>query len=215
MARAVRDLTNTTVEDIPRPCRGCVFWEYAPADRALTGAAHDADFEKEAWCSEVSLIYGSAGKVVYDDDVALGYALCGPAEMFHGADVFPLRISRDALFLAVVRVAPEGRGRGLGKTLMHAVLKEAKARGKKAVEAYGDREFSHEVCVIPAAFLEAIGFRVKREHPRFPLYRLDLGSLAKMSKNVEAAVEAFLESVFSPVAEPAPTPARPTARMKR
>lgn len=202
MARAVRDLTNTTIDDIPRPCRGCVFWEYAPSDRALiTLGMHDADFEKEAWVSEMSLMHGSAGKIVYVDGRPVGYALFGPAEMFHGADVFPLRISRDALFLAVARVSPEGRGHGLGKVLMHAVLKEAKARGKKAVEAYGDREFTHEVCVMPAAFLEAIGFKVKREHPRFPLYRLDLGSLAKMSKNVEAAVEAFLESVFSPVAE--------------
>jgi len=64
MARQIRDLTNTTLDDVPRPCRGCVFWEYAPADRALTLGAHDADFEKEAWVSDVSLVHGAAGKVV-------------------------------------------------------------------------------------------------------------------------------------------------------
>jgi GNAT superfamily N-acetyltransferase len=206
MARQIRDLTHTNVDDIPRPCRGCVFWEYAPADRALTLGEHDADFEKEAWTSEMSLVYGSAGKVVYVDGRPAGFAICGPAEMFHGADVFPLRISRDALFLAMLRIVPEAAGRGVGKALVHAVLKEAKARGKRAIEAYGDREWEHEQCIIPGAFLEAIGFHVKRDHARFPLYRLDLGSLAQMSKNMEAAVESLLESLFTPA--PAPGRAR-------
>lgn len=197
MAREIRDLTHTNVDDVPRPCRGCVFWEYAPADRALTLGAHDADFEKEAWASEMSLVQGSAGKVCYVDGIAAGYALCGVQEMFHGADVFPLRISRDALFLAVIRILPEHAGRGVGKALVHAVLKEAKARGKKAVEVYGDRQWRHEACILPATFLETVGFRIKREHPRFPLYRLDIGSLAQHRQNIEAAVEAFLESVFA------------------
>jgi GNAT superfamily N-acetyltransferase len=204
VARQIRELTHTNVDDIPRPCRGCVFWEYAPADRALTLGAHDADFEKEAWASEVSLVNGNAGKMAYVDGSPAGFALCGPQEMFHGADVFPLRISKDALFLAMLRVLPQYTGLGIGKALVHAVLKEAKARGKKAIECYGDRNWQHEACILPSKFLEDAGFRVKRDHPRFPLYRLDLGSLAKHRRNVEAAVEAFLESVF--VSEPAGTP---------
>jgi GNAT superfamily N-acetyltransferase len=208
VARQIRDLTNTNVDDVPRPCRGCVFWEYAPADRALTLGAHDADFEKEAWASEVSLVYGSAGKIVYIDGRAVGFAMFGPHEVFHGADVFPLRISKDALFLAMLRILPDAAGRGVGKALVHAVLKEAKARGKRAVECYGDRSWQHEACIVPAGFLEAIGFRVKREHPRFPLYRIDLGSLATASKNVEAVVEAFLESVFSTEPAVGKAPAR-------
>ncbi|MCA1830817.1 MAG: GNAT family N-acetyltransferase [Actinomycetota bacterium] len=207
MPREIRDLTHTNVDDIPRPCRGCVFWEYAPADRALTLGAHDADFEKEAWTSEQALVYGSSGKIAYVDGGVAGYALCGAPEAFHGADVFPLRISRDALFLATIRILPEYSGRGVGKALVHAVLKEAKARGKRAVEAYGDRQWKHEACILPAVFLEVVGFRVKREHQRFPLYRLDIGSLAKHRQNIEAAVEAFLESVFAE--QPAiPQPAR-------
>ncbi|HEX9776057.1 MAG TPA: GNAT family N-acetyltransferase [Actinomycetota bacterium] len=204
MARQIRDLTHTNVDDIPRPCRGCVFWEYAPADRALTLGEHDADFEKEAWISETSLVAGTAGKILYVDGQPMGFAMCGTADVFLGADVFPLRISRDALFLATLRVLPEAWGQGVGKALVHAVLKEAKLRGKRAVECYGDREWAHEQCILPGAFLEAIGFRVKREHPRYPLYRLDLGSIAQLSKNVEAAVEQFLESIFSP--EPAAAP---------
>ena len=208
MARQIKDLTHTNIDDLPRPCRGCVFWEYAPADRALTLGPHDSDFEKEAWASEVSLVHGGCGKVAYIDGRPVGFALSGPQESFHGAEMFPLRISRDALFLAMLRILPEAVGCGVGKSLVHAVLKEAKARGKRAVECYGDRNWQHEACIVPAGFLEAIGFRVKRDHPRFPLYRIDLGSLAKMSKNVEAAVEEFLRSVFSTEPAVSKTPAR-------
>lgn len=208
MARNVKDLTHTNVDDIPRPCRGCVFWEYSVADRALTLGAHDADFEKEAWCSEVSLVQGGCGKVVYVDGVPAGFALCGRQEDFHGAEVFPLRISKDALFLATVRVVAEFRGEGIGKALVHAVLREAKARGKRAVECYGDRSWHLEACLLPASFLDVLGFRVKRDHPRFPLYRLDLGAIAKLTEGVEAAVEAFLESVFAPEPVAGRAPAR-------
>jgi GNAT superfamily N-acetyltransferase len=201
MARQIRDLNHATIDDVPRPCRGCVFWEYAPGDRALALGEHDADFEKEAWCSEVSLVHGNAGKIVYVDGAPMGFALCGDASMFHGADVFPLRVSRDALFLAMARILPQAQGSGVAKALMHAVLKEAKARGKRAVECYGDKVWEHEQCILPGPFLEAIGFRIKRDHARYPLYRLDISSLAQLSQNVEAAVEQFLESLFAP--EPA------------
>jgi len=198
MAREIKDLTHTNIDDLPRPCRGCVFWEYAPTDRALTLGEHSADFEKEAWCSEVTLVHHSAGKVVYVNGAPAGFALCGPQDIFHGAEVFPLRISKDALFLATMRIDEDYTGWGVGKALMHAVLKEAKTRGKRAVEAYGDRGWQHPACILPATFLEAVGFRVKREHPRFPLYRLDIGSIAKLQENVEAAVEKFLETLFTP-----------------
>lgn len=204
MPRQIRDLTHTNLDDVLRPCRGCVFWEYAPVDRALTLGEQAADFEKEAWCSEVTLVQGSCGKVAYVDGVAAGYALCGSEEIFQGAEVFPLRISKDSLFLATMRIDERFVGAGIGKALMHAVLKEAKARGKRAVEAYGDRGWQHPACILPATFLEAVGFRVKREHPRFPLYRLDIGSIAKLQENVEAAVEKLLESLFQP--EPATQP---------
>jgi len=112
----------------------------------------------------------------------------------------------------MVRILHDATGRGVGKALVHSVLKEAKARGKRAVECYGDRGWQHESCIVPAAFLEAIGFRVKREHPRFPLYRIDLGSLAKASKNVEAAVEAFLENLFTNEPAVGKAPARSNAQ---
>ena len=46
---------------------------------------------------------------------------------------------------------------------------------------------------------------------RFPLYRIDLGSLAKAGKNVEAAVEAFLENLFNNEPAVGKAPARSNA----
>lgn len=204
MGRQIRDLTPTNLEDVPQPCRACVFWELAPGDRAMCVSQEDAEFEKEAWCTEVSFTDGSCGKVVYLDDRPVAYALFGVPESFAGARVFPAKVSKEALFLAVAYVLPEAAGWGIGKAIVQAILAEAKRRSKRAVEAFGDRSWDHPACILPASFLEIVGFRVKREHPRFPLMRIDVRSLAKLSENVEAAVAELLDSLKArqPAAQP-------------
>jgi len=53
------------------------------------------------------------------------------------------------------------------------VARDVVERGYRALEAVGDREWDGG-WVLPEAFLDSCGFRVLREHPRFPLLRLDL-----------------------------------------
>lgn len=206
MGREIRDLTPANLEDLPQPCRACVFWELAPGDRAMCTSQEDAEFEKEAWCAEVSFTTGSCGRMAYLHDRPVGYALFGTPDVFAGARAFPSKVSKDALLLAVAYVLPDASGWGIGKAMVQAILAEAKRRGKRAVEAFGDRGWDHPACILPASFLEVVGFRVKREHPRFPLMRIDVRSLAKLSETVEAAVEQFLESLKIPA------PAAPSAR---
>lgn len=205
MGPRTRDLTVETLEDVWRPCRSCVFWEL-PAAARLAALEEDPEFEKEAWVSEVGLVHGRCGAVAYQDERPVGFALYGPADAFQGADAFPARVSRDALFLAVVRVLDGREGQGVGKALVQAALREAKDRGKRAVEAFGDKAWRHPACIVPAGFLESVGFKVRRQHPRFPLMRIDVRSLATLADEAAAAVEAFLGSVFGP--EPATRPAR-------
>lgn len=204
--RQIRDLTPANLEDVPQPCRACVFWELAPGDRAMCVSREDSEFEKEAWCTEVSFTAGSCGKVVYLDDRPVGYALFGAPDVFSGAGVFPAKVSKDAMLLAVAYVLPEAGGWGIGKAMVQAILAEAKRRGKRAVEAFGDRRWEHPTCILPASFLEVVGFRVKRDHPRFPLMRIDVRALAKLSETVEAAVEQLLGSLKMPA--PAAPPLR-------
>ena len=94
-----------------------------------------------------------------------------------------------------------------------AALPHADLPGGGAAGGLGAALVSLGAELVPGAdyVLEAIGFRVKREHPRFPLYRIDLGSLAKASKNVEAAVEAFLENLFNNEPAVGKAPARSNA----
>ncbi len=197
MGRKVADLDLKSLAELPARCRACVFWELSPTERAFA-IEHDAEFEKEAWCSELSLVWGAPGKVVYVDDRLAGFALAGRVESFPRAGFFPAKVSKDALFLATVHVMQEYQGQGIGKLLVQNIVKSAKEHGKRAVECFADKQWQGYDCMIPAEFGHAIGFKIKRDHIRFPLLRIDIRSLAKLSESVEAALESFLESLKVP-----------------
>ena len=80
-------------------------------------------------------------------------------------------IGSDAVLLTVARVSPEHSGGGIGRALVQAAAKDLTRRGVKAIEAYGG---TGEPCLLPAGFLEAVGFVRVREHARNPRLRLDL-----------------------------------------
>lgn len=203
MGRRVVDLDLRALHDLPLRCRGCVFWELSPADRAFA-VEHDAEFEKEAWCSELSLTWGAPGKLVYVDDVPAGFALAGPPAAFPRAGFFPARVSGDALLLATIHVMQDYQGQGIGKVLVQNIVKLAKERGLRAVECFADKQWAGYDCLIPAEFCHAIGFKIKRDHVRFPLMRIDIKALAKLSESFEAKLEAFLDSLKVPSAAPRP-----------
>ena len=207
MGRRIESLTLRTLDDLPARCRSCVFWELNPLDRAVA-MEHDPDFEKEAWVSATSLDIGTCGKVAYMDGIPAGYALAGMPGDFPRAAFFPARVSKDAYFLATLFVYPEHTGLGVGKALVQAIVKDAKDRGKRAIECFADREWRAPDCMIPAGFCEATGWRVKRDHARFPLMRIDMRSLAKVASQMEAAMEELLRTVRAPAE--APSPARTT-----
>lgn len=205
MGRRVVDLDLRALSDLPLRCRGCVFWELSPADRAFA-VEHDSEFEKEAWCSELSLTWGAPGKMVYIDDDPAGFALAGPPAAFPRAAFFPAKVSSDALLLATIHVLQPYQRQGIGKILVQNVVKLAKERGMRAVECFADKQWAGYDCMIPAEFCHAIGFKIKRDHIRFPLMRIDIKALAKLSESFEAKLEAFLDSLKVPTAAPRPAP---------
>jgi GNAT superfamily N-acetyltransferase len=209
LSRRIGDLTLETLRDIPLRCRGCVFWELSPLDRAIAMEA-DPEFEKEVWASSVCLHHGSAGKVAVLEGALVGFALAGPPNEFPRAESFPARVSRDAWFLATAHVVPDAIGRGVGKALVQAVLRDAKEHGKRALECFADRSWTRPDCILPVEFCDAVGFKVRRDHARFPLMRIDVRSLAKLTETAAEAVEEFLRSVKIPT--PSPGTARSTAR---
>lgn len=214
MSRRVARLTLDTLADLPSDVRSCVFWELDPVRREQVVASGDAPGEKEAWLSTILLEWGSCGRVLYVDDVAVGHALYAPPAFLPGAASLPTSpASDDAVLLASVCVVPDLAGGGLGRVLMQAVVKDLVRRGGiRALEAFGDSRSlgpraarGHAPCVLPADYLAHVGFKTVRPHPRYPRMRLDLRTAVTWRGEVEAALERLLGAV-RPTPRPAPTP---------
>jgi GNAT superfamily N-acetyltransferase len=213
MSRRLASLTLDLIDDLPLPCRACVFWELDPVSKARADVSGDPAFEKEAWVSEALLNWGSCGTLVYVDDLPAGYALYAPPTYIPRGAAFPTApVSGDAVLLATLRVVPDFAEGGLGRMLIQGVVRDLARRGVRAVEAFGDarprdpdeRPELSAHCVAPADFLRAVGFKTVRPHHRWPRLRLDVKGTQTWRAEAEAALERILGGTL-PV--PAPEPA--------
>ena len=89
MSRRLVNLTLDTLEDLPRPCRQCVFWELDPVAAERACAAGDPGLEKEAWVSQTLLEWGSCGKLVYVDGMPAGFVMYAPPAYVPRSMAFP------------------------------------------------------------------------------------------------------------------------------
>ncbi len=219
MVRRVFDLTSDGLEALPDRCRSCRFWELgasrpidveahldsggsvhglsgggpqaqgAGTDTTAGGTSDDALVEKCAWWRSVELEFGPSGRAVRVDAEVAAWCLFGPPEVFARRPAHMPRPSSDALLLATVWVERPFRGEGLGPLLLRTVIKEALRRDRRAVEAYGDRRHREAGCLLPVTWLLHEGFAVHREHPRYPLLRLDVHSTVRWSDSIEQMLE--------------------------
>jgi len=205
MSRRTVSITLDNIDDLPRRCRRCVFWELDPVARERAGEAGDTLLEKEAWVSSVLLEWGSCGRIAYVDAVPAGYVLFAPPAYVPRSIAFPTSpVSADAVLLAGGLIIPEFAGAGLGRMLIQQVARDLIRRGIRAIEAFGDGRWTTPGCLLPADYLLAVGFKTVRPHPRYPRLRLDLRSVATWREDVEYAIERLLGSI---TLEPALRPA--------
>ena len=210
MSRRVVGVTLDNLEQLPKHCRRCVYWELAPHIKAQAEEFGQTEVEKEAWVSGVLLEWGSCGRLIYSDSLPVGFVLYAPPNAVPRANAFPTSPpSADAVLLTGFHVLPEFRGGGLGRTLVQAVAKDLTRRGVRAIEAFGDaspnaaeNEAMGHACVVPAAFLTAVGFKTVRPHPKWPRLRLEIRSAISWKEDVEAALERLLGQVTISTAEP-------------
>jgi GNAT superfamily N-acetyltransferase len=196
MSRRLASVTLDNLDDLPRRCRRCVFWELDPVGRARAEESGDTEFEKEAWVSATLLEWGSCGKLVYVDGVPAGYVLFAPPAYVPRSVAFPTSpVSADAVLLMTGHVLPEFTGMGLGRMLVQGVAKDLIRRGVKAVEAFGDKQWEAPNCVLPADYLLSVGFKTVRPHPRYPRLRLELKTVVSWREDVEVALERLLQSM--------------------
>jgi GNAT superfamily N-acetyltransferase len=216
VGRRVEPLRPEAVEELPPGCRACLFWELgrprpdARTDDPADELAGDPAVQKQAWHTAAGLEDGAAGRVVRVDDRLAGYVLFAPPGRFAPRRPPVPGVSEDALFLATLWVDPLQRDGGIGRLLLHAAVKEAIARELAAVEVYGDRRFREADCVLPTMWLLHEGFEVHREHPRYPLLRLETRRTVRWTEALGDAVEGILGRV-RPDPERAPAPAPHTS----
>lgn len=204
MSRRVAGVTLDTLEQLPPQCRRCVFWELAPHVRKQAEEYGETELEKEAWVSSVLLDWGSCGRIISVDGVPAGYAFYAPPASVPGAATFPSGpVSADAILLTALRVEPEFESQGLARVLVQNVAKDLTRRGVHAIEAFGDLHETSGGCIIPSGFLQQVGFKTVRQHPKWPRLRLELRTALSWKEDVEAALEKLLGTVSVKTAEPA------------
>jgi len=196
VSRRLVNITLDNLDDLPRKCRRCVFWELDPVQRERAEEAGDTGLEKEAWLSNVLLEWGSCGKICYVDGVPAGYVLYAPPAYVPRSVAFPSSpVSPDAVLLMTAFIRPEFARGGLGRMLVQGLAKDLRLRGIKAVEAFGDLNWQAPSCVMRADYLLAVGFKTVRPHHRYPRLRLELKSAVSWREDVEYALERLLGSM--------------------
>jgi GNAT superfamily N-acetyltransferase len=195
VSRRLVNITLDNLDDLPRSCRRCVFWELDPVSGTRAHELGDSALEKEAWISSVLLEWGSCGKIMYVDGVPAGFVLFAPPHYVPRSVAFPTSpVSPDAALLMTAFVLPEFLGGGLGRVLVQGVAKELVKRGVKAIEVFGDLSWAGPSCLLPAEYLLAVGFKTVRPHPRYPRLRLDLKTTLTWREDVEYALERLFGS---------------------
>jgi len=201
VSRRLANITLDNLDDLPRRCRKCVFWELDPVSGERARDAGDSALEKEAWVSSVLLEWGSCGKIVYVDGAPAGYVMFAPPRYVPRSVAFPTSpVSSDAALLMTAHILPEFVGGGLGRMLIQGVAKELMHRGMRAIEAFGDLAWEGPRCVLPAEYLLAVGFKTVRPHPRFPRLRLELKTTLTWREDVEYALERLFGTVTPDIA---------------
>lgn len=196
MGRRLAPLTLDNVCDLPSRCRSCVFWELDPVSGEAALRSGTAHVEKESWISAVLLDWGSCGRVVYVDEVPVGFVLYAPPAYVPRSQAFPTSpVSSDAVQLVTAWIEPEYQGQGLGRVIIQTVAKDLLRRGFRAMEAFGSARWKEPSCLLPADHLTAVGFKTVRPHPVYPRLRLELRTTLSWREDVELALDRLLGAV--------------------
>ena len=222
MGRRVLPLTADALDALPATCQVCLFWELGrprPDPRVTNGRtdelASDPRTQKHAWTSAQTLEGHPPGRIVQVDGKLGGFALFARPGTFAPRRPPAPRTSPDALMIATCWIDPRFRQLGIGEQLVQEAVKEALRADLAAVEAYGDRRYREQDCVLPAMWLLHVGFKVHAEHPRYPLFRLDTRRTARWTESLEAAWESAVERLPRKVPVPGHAPAPHTSGSDR
>jgi GNAT superfamily N-acetyltransferase len=199
MARRFRPMTAADLADLPEPCAGCGFWESGLADLA-TSSEHRGAASKQEWAAAVTRHWGYCGIAAFNDSELIGYLTLAPAKHVPRLAAFATTpVSADAAVLMAVRVAEEHRGHGVGRQLVQSAAALVARRDIRALEAVGTYRPGPS-CMLPAGWLQRVGFTVVRPHPVTPRLRMDLQTTQRWRPDLGAAWNRLTGLVTQPVA---------------
>jgi ribosomal protein S18 acetylase RimI-like enzyme len=119
------------------------------------------------------------GYLLYVDREPAGWCQTGPRDrLLKLVRQFRLDPSPGTWAITCFLIAPRHRRRGLARFLLHEVLKDLPARGATRVEVYprrGTRADALDLWTGPEPLFVQAGFELQRDHPRSPVYALQLG----------------------------------------
>jgi hypothetical protein len=208
MSRRLVNLTLDTLEDVPRTCRQCVFWELDPVAAERACASGDPELEKEAWVSQTLLEWGSCGKLIYVDGMPAGYVMFAPPGLRAARAGLPhvAGLARRCAAHHRPRRRTVRRVAGWAGCWSRAWPAISPSGASRRSRPFGDAKFgepderlgterSKSGCLAPADFFLSVGFKTVRPHPRYPRLRLELRTALSWKSDVEYALEKLLGSM--------------------
>lgn len=221
MGRRLRPMTAADLDLLPDPCARCAFAETSVADLVAPAEHPDRATRRAEWAQEVTDRWGYCGVLAVHDDEVVGFLTLAPANLVRRLPVFSSStpVGPDVAVLLSAQVSEAWRGKGLGRQLVSTAAGLVARRDLRALEAVGTRREGPS-CLVPAGWLESVGFEVVREHPVIPRLRMDLQTTQRWP-GFGAAWSRLTGLVTPPTVpqptayarrEPEPTPPRPRAQ---
>jgi len=185
--RRIRPLTAGDIPRLPDPCAQCTFWESSLGDLATSSDHRDRTETKLEWAEAVTARWGHCGVMAVNDGEIVGFLTMAPAGFVPRLGAFATTpTSQDAAVVMSLRVVDGFQGKGIGRQLVQSAAALVVRRDIRALEAVGTYRTGPS-CMVPASWLESVGFSVVRPHPITPRLRMDLQTTLRWRPDLGAA----------------------------
>jgi ribosomal protein S18 acetylase RimI-like enzyme len=178
----IKDVREENINEIPEPCRTCLYWEN-PAFRQSRELSQTEkikyEAEKAAWFLKTLKEFGNCGKIIYIDSKPVGYAQYSTINRLPKIQEYEAKnlgtAKESVVFISCLYISDKNfRRKGLGKALLDKVITDLRKRGFKAVETF-TRKGSANNPSGPIELYMRKGFHIKEEiNSDFALVRLKL-----------------------------------------
>ena len=193
-------MTASDLPELPEPCGRCTFWESSLSDLASYHGQQQRSQVKREWATAVTDRWGYCGVRALDNGATVGFLTMAPPVLVPRLGAFATTpVSQDAAVLMSVWVSEDYRGFGLGRQLIQAGAGLLVRRDIRAFEAIGTYRDGPS-CMLPAGWLESVGFEVVRAHRVTPRLRMNLQSTLRWRPDLGAAWSKLTSLVAQPAA---------------